>query len=181
MRVPIDLLPLYGKTEVIRRSLGTSNRQEAIHLVRFEAYKLDAEFRAKRREMEARTRAEQQRPKMLEIGDRDAHDIAVQWLISLERETQDWWEQSGRFLQGDANREAIENFGTEATVFNGGSNSYPADDGSGYSSRTIYSLPSVARSKAHRIRQPSYSNVNSFAPSMSGVPYFATFSLFGSP
>jgi hypothetical protein len=48
MRVPKDLRSAYRNEEIIRKSLHTSDRREAISLVRFEAFKLDSEFEAKR-------------------------------------------------------------------------------------------------------------------------------------
>ncbi len=51
MRVPKELRSLYGKKEVIRKSLNASDRSEAISRVRYEAFKLDAEFKAKEREL----------------------------------------------------------------------------------------------------------------------------------
>src|SRR5471032_1598533 len=47
VRIPADLVPVYGKSEIVR-ALGTSDPAEAKRLCRAEGVKLDAEFTAKR-------------------------------------------------------------------------------------------------------------------------------------
>src|ERR1700722_11788754 len=69
MRVPKDLRALYGKKEIIRKSLDTSNRAEAISRVRYKAFKVDSDFEAKRREL----KNAQPFPTVLKIDDREVH------------------------------------------------------------------------------------------------------------
>jgi hypothetical protein len=49
-RVPQDLRPLYGHKQFIRRALGTGEYKEAVHRLKFEAYRLDEEFMRKKRD-----------------------------------------------------------------------------------------------------------------------------------
>jgi hypothetical protein len=91
VRVPQDLRSLYGQKEIIRKSLGTCDAREAISLVRFEAYKLDSEFEAKRREL----KSVEALPTIQTISDREAHDMVFRWFIQLEKTSQDWWDKEG--------------------------------------------------------------------------------------
>ena len=47
-RVPLELVPLYGQKQFIRRALGTGEYKEAVHRLKFEAYRLDEEFMRKK-------------------------------------------------------------------------------------------------------------------------------------
>ncbi len=132
MRVPTELRPLYGKRDIIRKSLGTSDRREAIARVRFEAFKLDTEFEVKRNELKMVAGKKQMAAPLLNMSEKEAHSLVVRWFISLEKDTTDWWERSGRTLSSDELEECRENFGVEVTAFDGGNSHYEGDDGTQY-------------------------------------------------
>jgi len=127
MRVPKDLRSLYGKKEIIRKSLDTSDRGEAISRVRFEAFKLDSEFEAKRREL----KNAQPPPAVLTIDDREAHALVCRWFIKQEKLSQDWWEKEGSKFEETDTEETLENLRTDEVVYSGGNKHYRAADGSG--------------------------------------------------
>jgi integrase len=79
VRVPKDLQESIGKTEV-RRSLRTSDYQEAVERVRTERYKVAAEFK------EAKRRLAQDAP--TEISEQDLWYAASKLFIELEKEGQ---------------------------------------------------------------------------------------------
>jgi integrase len=91
VRVPKELRAAYGKQEIIRKSLGTSDPREAISRLRYEAFKLDSEFKAKQRELGK----VEPPPTVLAISDREAHDLVFRWLIDQEKLSQDWWDKEG--------------------------------------------------------------------------------------
>ena len=70
VKVPLDLRPSYAK-ELIRKALHTSDPHEARRRVQFEAFRLDSEFEAKRRELLSAKRGERQTPSPLKISDRE--------------------------------------------------------------------------------------------------------------
>ena len=126
MRVPKDLRPLYGKKETIRKSLHTSDRGEAISLVRFEACKLDSDFQTKRRELK-----QLQNPSPLRsISDREAHDLVFRWFIDQEKLSEDWWDKEGSKFDEEDAALALDNLRTDEVVYSGGSKHYLAEDGS---------------------------------------------------
>ncbi|MEP6669411.1 MAG: site-specific integrase [Chthoniobacter sp.] len=91
MRVPTALRAAYGRTDIIRKSLNTSDRREAVSRVRYEAFRQEAEFAAKSREIEARKRsAPTVTPKLLEIESREAHEIVTRFFVRLEKESEEW-------------------------------------------------------------------------------------------
>jgi hypothetical protein len=77
MRVPTELRPLYGKRDIIRKSLGTSDRREAIARVRFEAFKLDTEFEAKRSELKRVAGKMQMAAPQLNMSEKEAHSHVI--------------------------------------------------------------------------------------------------------
>lgn len=130
IRVPKDLRPLYGKRDIIRKSLDTSDYREAVSLVRFEAFKLDAEFSAKRREIAAAKRASQPPPELSEVSDREAHEIVTGFFVGLEKLSHEWWEDDGRNLTDDELTESIDNLRIQQAAFSGGTRNIGGEDGS---------------------------------------------------
>lgn len=133
MRVPTELRPLYGKREIFRKSLGTSDFREAVSRVRFEAFKLDAEFEDKRREMENAARACEPPPAVCEIGDREAHETVMRFFVGLEKLSHEWWETDGSYLQGEDRDNALDGLRTEHAAYAGGTRgvgAIAAEDGS---------------------------------------------------
>jgi hypothetical protein len=126
MRVPKDLRALYGKKEIIRKSLDTSDRAEAISRVRFEAYKLDSEFEAKRRELKQVSIS----APVLALNDREAHELVFRWFIDQEKVSQDWWDREGSKFDEVDTELALDNLRIDEAVFTGGTKAYPAKDGS---------------------------------------------------
>ena len=92
MRVPTELRPLYGKREIVRKSLGTSDYRAAVGKVRFEAFKLDAEFEAKRRELESAERASALPSAVCELSEREAHEMVMRFFVSREKLAEEWCE-----------------------------------------------------------------------------------------
>jgi hypothetical protein len=123
-RVPKDLRSLYAHKEFIRKSLGTSDRHEAIGLVRYEAFKLDSEFAAKRREME-----NSQPPTTVHtISDREAHEMVFRWFIQQEKLSEQWYFENVAKMDEQEIEEVLDNLRTDEVVFSGGSKHYEAAD-----------------------------------------------------
>lgn len=128
MRVPTELRPLYGKKEIFRKSLDTSDFREAVSRVRFEAFKLEAEFAEKRRDS-LRKKAKAEPPELLrELSDQDAHALVFRWFIQREKLSDDWWENDAPKLTPGELADAVENLETEAAAYSGGTARIEADD-----------------------------------------------------
>jgi hypothetical protein len=127
VRVPKDLIPYYGKKEIIRKSLGTSDYREATSRVVFEAFKLDSEFKVKRRELEAAPPL----PVIRTLSDHEAHDMVFGWFIEREKLSEDWYFETGCKMDEQEIDEALDNLRIDETVFNGGGKNYQGEDASG--------------------------------------------------
>ena len=127
VRVPKELRSLYGKKDVIRKSLGTSDQREAISLVRYEAFKLDSEFAAKRREKESAKPL----PIVRTLNDREAHEMVFQWFIKQEKLSENWYFETASKMDAVDSELVLDNLRTDEAVFNGGSKHYRAEDASG--------------------------------------------------
>jgi hypothetical protein len=126
-RVPKALRPLYGKSEFVRKSLGTSDPREAISLVRYEAFKLESEFKAKRREMETA-----EPPSTLRtLGDKEAHEMVFRWFIEQEKLSEEWWVATGCKMDEVDAESVLDNLRTDEVVYSGGSRHYRAEDAGG--------------------------------------------------
>ena len=130
IRVPNDLRPLYGKQEIIRKSLGTSDHREAISKVRFEAFKLDAEFAEKRRENEQARRTAGALPQLREISEQEAHALVFRWFIGAEKLADDWWQTDGINIPPDRLADTLDDLRIDETVYCGGNENLLAADGS---------------------------------------------------
>jgi integrase len=122
VRVPTDLLAAYGKTKIIRRSLDTSDWREAVRRVHTEAFKLDAEFAEKRRKLAPRV--------VSDLTDREAHEFAARWLISLEKISTEWWNKEGSKFDAQDREMTLENFRIDEMVYCGGNKHYQGADAS---------------------------------------------------
>jgi len=120
MRMPKELRSLYGKKEIIRKSFDTSDRSEAISRVRYEAFKLDAEFAERRREL----KTAETPTAIREISDGDAHNIVFNWFINLEKLSQEWCDK----LDEDSIEDVLDNLRTDEVVFSGGSKDYKGEE-----------------------------------------------------
>ena len=127
IRVPNELRSLYGRRDIIRKALGTSDRREAVSRVRFEAFKYDAEFAAKRLQI---ADAKPIRLNDRVLSDREAHQMVARWLIERERLSEQWWENEGQKLEQDERQEAVKGLKIDAVVYAGGSENYQPSDGS---------------------------------------------------
>ncbi len=116
VRVPKDLRSVYGM-EIIRKSLKTSGRREAINQLHYEAFALDSDFKAKRREMESA----QPLPTVRTISDREAHEMVFGWFIQQETLSEQWYLETGCKMDEEGVGEALDNLRTDEAVFNGGS------------------------------------------------------------
>ncbi len=85
-RVPNDLRGVY-KTEYIRKSLMTSDRREALDRLHYEAFALNADFAAKRREL----KSAQPFPVISALSDREAHEMVSRWLVEHEKLSEQWY------------------------------------------------------------------------------------------
>ncbi len=130
IRVPTELRPLYGKKDIFRKSLDTSDFREAVSRIRFEAFKLEAEFEEKRRESLRAKVAAEPAECLREISDQAAHALVFRWFIEQETLSQEWWENDGVNLPPGQLAEAVENMETEAAAFSGGNAQLLPDDGS---------------------------------------------------
>lgn len=129
MRVPKDLLPLFPKSGFVRKSLGTSDYREAVSSVRFEAYKLDAEFAAKRREMQNAKSASTPPPKLSDLSDREVHDIVCRFFVGLEKNSEEWCEDARDFSE-EQRADLLDNLRIDESAYVGAGAHYLPDDGS---------------------------------------------------
>ena len=92
VKIPKDLRGVFKK-EIIRTALNTSDPQEAVRKVRLESLQVHADFGNER----AKLRAGVAPPKQLAaLSTHEAHEIAFGYFISLEKMSDDWWENTGR-------------------------------------------------------------------------------------
>jgi integrase len=130
LRVPTELRQFY-KTVVIRESLHTSDYRKAAEEVRFEVARYTAEFQTKREQIRA-SRATEPRVTFREMSDQEAHRLVLRWFIGMEKKSAEWWEKDGRQMSAEQLKECRENFGIDATVFDGGTAQYEGYDGTSY-------------------------------------------------
>jgi len=129
IRVPKELRPLYGKTEIIRKALGTSDYREAVREARYRAFEAETDFEAKRKNLCARTTAAE-REILHQLSDREAHDLVFRFLIDLEKTTEEWWQQDGSQFDESDRDESLDTLRTDEVVYSGGSKHYAPEDGS---------------------------------------------------
>ena len=126
VRVPTDLRPLYGKQDIIRRSLKTSEYREAISRVRFESFRLESEFASKRRTLIAAKDASS--AVVREISDQEAHEIVYRFFIALEKSATGWWNAEGYRMGPGEVEGVLDNLRIDETAYNGGGQAQlPAD------------------------------------------------------
>jgi len=125
-RVPKDLHAVYG-TKVIRKSLKTSDHREAISQLHYEAFALDAEFTAKRREMKSSLPL----PKVSALSDREAHEMVSRWLVEREKLSEQWYFEIISKMDEQEVEEVMDNLRTDEVVFSGGSKHYEAANARG--------------------------------------------------
>ena len=126
VRVPTDLRPLYGKQDIIRRSLKTSEYREAISRVRFENFRLESEFASKRRTLAAAKDATS--AVLREISDQEAHELVYRFFITLEKTATGWWNDEGYRMGPREIEGVLDNLRVDETAYNGGGAAYlPAD------------------------------------------------------
>ena len=130
MRVPTELRPLYGKREIVRKSLGTSDYRAAVGKVRFEAFKLDAEFEAKRRELQSAERASAPPSAVCELSEREAHEMVMRFFVSREKLAEEWCENEVGGFSPEELDTAIDNLRVDSTAYAGGRGQIEKDDGS---------------------------------------------------
>lgn len=122
-RVPKDLRATYKK-EVIRYSLKTSNYREAVVQLHYEAFKLDADFAAKRREMESAGPM----PVVTVLSDREAHEIVSRWLVEHEKLSEQWYFEIIAKADAGERDEILDNLRTDELVYSGGNKFYEGRD-----------------------------------------------------
>ena len=130
VRVPKDLRAAFGRKEIIRKSLGTSDYREAVSRVRFEAFRLEGEFAEKRREMKIAKRASTPPPVLSELSDREACDIVIRFFVGLEKISEEWSEKDVSEFGEEDREQSLDALRADEVVFSGGSRHYQADDGS---------------------------------------------------
>ena len=127
MRVPTDLRAAYGKKEIVRKALGTSEYREAVSNARFEAFRVEAEFNEKRKEIKARSLPVPF--KTLEIDDAEAHEIVARFFIAEEKQAIKRFENGGEWTP-EERHEAVGNVGLDLSVFVEPHEMNPGSDGS---------------------------------------------------
>ena len=133
VKVPKDLRAALGK-ELIRKALRTSEYREAVSEVRFEAYKLDAEFAAKRREMQNAKSASTPPPKLSDLSDREVHDIVRRFFIGLEKISEEWCDDARDFSE-EQRADLLDNLRIDECAYAGASKQYEPDVGNNEGSR----------------------------------------------
>ena len=129
MRVPKELRPLYGKKDIFRKSLETSDYREAVQRVRYEAFRLESEFAEKRRELErAKQRATEPPP---EISPQEAHGLVFRWFIEQEKLSEEWWDGDATELPPERLAETLDILKTDSAVYAGGNENLAPYDNSG--------------------------------------------------
>jgi hypothetical protein len=126
VKVPKDLRPVLKK-ELIRKSLKTSDRSEAVRLVRLEALKVYAEFENLRRKL----RGGGTPPKQLsKISTQAAYDLIFRYFKRQEKMSEEWAQNEAPRLDETELEEALDNLRTDEVVYTGGSRHYEGEDGS---------------------------------------------------
>jgi len=128
VKVPKDLRGVVKK-DIIRKALNTSDPHEAVRNVRLESLRVHADFENLRRKLHA----ENAPPKQLAaISTPEAREMVFGYLISLEKMSEDWWENTGRYLEPEQIADALDTLRTDEVVMTGGSQHYREEDGSGF-------------------------------------------------
>ncbi len=181
MRVPTELRTLYGNKEFCRKALGTSDHREAAQLVKFEAYKQEAEFAEKRREL-----AKTAKRTISEISEMEAFNMVFRWFKEREKQSDEWWHNDGINLPDEHRKELWQDMQLDAESYSCGTESYEAVDGSGaldvFLKREGIECPKD--SSAYRFLRPLFrraclENVRRTIDRMTGEPVRAHEPLFG--
>jgi len=106
---------VYGKREDIKKALKTSDPNEALRLVKIETLRLDAEFEAKRRIINAGATSE----KRGLLTDRDAYAIVASWFIELEAEADQAFEEFRSLSPDDRSPDWLTDFDEGLYVYLG--------------------------------------------------------------
>ena len=123
--VPIEIRGAVGKREILK-SLRTSNFHEAKRLVAFESADADALFAKERRQLKRVSNPE----KLSSLSEADMLQLAREWFVAMEAQTEGWWAQEGRFLNSAQIDEMLTTLDEDERALNGGSGIFDADDGS---------------------------------------------------
>src|SRR5262249_262043 len=128
VRVPKDLRGILKK-DIIRKSLHTSDPNEAVRRVRFESVKIHDEFESLR----AKSDAPKTQPRDLcAIREREAYNIAFRYFTGLEKMSEHWWENEAPKLEDEQLAEALDTLRIDETVLTGGSRHYDKSDGAAF-------------------------------------------------
>lgn len=122
VKVPKDLRSVL-KTELIRKSLKTSDPHEAARMVRFESLQLDPAFERARTKLRG---GNVQTRQIRSISRQEAHDLVFRWFIELEEMSEEWWESEGRNMSDI--RDTLDTLRIDAAALQGGSPNYREDD-----------------------------------------------------
>ena len=122
-KVPQDLQKILGK-EVVRESLKTSDHATAVKNLRIRLVKWDARFDQERRKLTFAESTER-----TELSEQEIQYLAHEFFIECERDRENWWNQTGRYMDEDDTKEVIENVGTELAIYEGGSPYFLEQDG----------------------------------------------------
>lgn len=130
IKVPKDLKAAMGR-EHIRESLGTSDYREACRRAVYQNMRWRTVFDDERRKLAASTfKGETRKRVMLDVSEREAHEIAARHLIALERRFREWWERQGLNLDSNELQETVFTASDELTVYSGGLGLLAPEDGS---------------------------------------------------
>jgi len=123
--VPVEIRSVIGKREILK-SLRTSDFQKAKRDVAYESAAADSLFAQARAKLNSSSVARRELPP---LSDADVHRMTVQWFIGKEKQSAEWWEQSGKFMDEKLARSVIDTLREDEAALTG---SFPGkcDDGS---------------------------------------------------
>jgi len=127
--VPRELRTMIGKTEIIK-SLRTSNFSAAKRLVAFESAEVDSLFHSERLKIRP---AKSPRRQVSELSDAEIHHLVFEWFVQIEKRSEKWWQDEGRFLVASERAAVLDNLHideTALTAVEGDGGPYLPDDGS---------------------------------------------------
>jgi len=127
-KVPKDLRGVLRK-HIIRKALNTSDPHEAVRKVRLESLRIHAEFENVRRKLQS----ENAPPKQLAaISPSEAREMVFGYFTSLEKMSENWWEETGRYLEPEEIEETLDTLRIDEVVLTGRSQHYQEEDGSSF-------------------------------------------------
>lgn len=111
--VPRALRSKIGKTEIIK-SLRTSDFSTAKRLVAFESADADSLFQTTRSKVR---RVESPRRQVSKLSDAEIRRLVLEWFIQIEKCSETWWQDEGRFLFDSERAEVLDTLRSDETAY----------------------------------------------------------------